>query len=74
MKEGGALQFFNNHVHDSFNILQHIMIPKSQNSETLISEPSITVSIVIRVFSMLSPINFNNQSLFQAHKIDNVSP
>jgi hypothetical protein len=74
IKEWGALQRFDDLLHDSIYVFQHVVIPKSQDNKSLVTQPIITLRIIIRVFRMLSAINFNHQPFFQAHIIDNILP
>jgi len=66
------LQAFNNHFHYSVDVLEHIVVPKSQNSETLSAQPSVTFSIMIHFLSVLAAINFYDESFLQTHEIDDV--
>ena len=65
---------FNNHLHYSVDVLEHIVVPKSQNTETLSAQPSVTLSIMIQFWSVLAAINFYDESFLQTHKIDDVIP
>jgi len=60
------------HFHDSVNVVEHIIIPESQNHETLTTKPVIAMAIVIRLLSMLPAVHFDNQPCFQTYKIDDV--
>jgi hypothetical protein len=70
---GGAFQVLHNDVHYSIDVLQNFIVPKSEDDEFLITKPTITLLVIISPFSVLSSVNFNDQSFLQAHKIDDVS-
>lgn len=59
-------------LHHSFNVLHHVVVPESQNDETLSAQPSIALFIVLLLLSMLSAINLDNQSPLQTHEIDDL--
>jgi len=48
------------------------MVPKSKDFETLTPQPVRAARVVILAPEMLSPIHFNNQLCFKAHKVNNV--
>jgi hypothetical protein len=73
IKEGGISQGFDNHVNDSIDVLKYIVIPKSQNIETLIPQPDISVNIVSYLLTMLPAVDLNNQPFFQTNKINDVA-
>ena len=50
------------------------MVPKSQDIETLIPQPAITLSIVYYLLTVLSAIDLYHHSFFQTDKIDDVAP
>jgi hypothetical protein len=74
IKEGGISQGFDNHVNDSIDVLKYIVIPKSQDSKTLISQPSVTLCIKTSLLSVLSSIHLNHDSLFQTDKVYDITP
>jgi hypothetical protein len=73
IKEGGIAQGFDNHVNHSIHVLKYIVIPKSQDIETLIPQPDISLNIVSHLLTMLSAVDLNDQSFFQTNKIDDVA-
>jgi hypothetical protein len=50
------------------------VIPKSQDIETLIPQPSISLNIVSNLLAMLSAIDLNDQSFFQTNEVNDVAP
>jgi hypothetical protein len=46
------------------------MIPKVQHRKPLLPQP--LVSLLVTLVAVLTPIRFNNQLGFQAHKIDDI--
>jgi hypothetical protein len=73
IKEGGISQGFDNHGNDSIDVLKYIVIPKSQDIETLIPQPDISLNIVSYLLTMLSAVDLDDQSFFQTNKIDDVA-
>jgi hypothetical protein len=73
IKEGGIAQGFDNHVNNSIDVLNYIVIPKSQDIETLIPQPDISLNIVSYLLTMLSAVDLDDQSFFQTNKIDDVA-
>ena len=49
------------------------MIPKPQHMKASAIQPSTPLAIIFTLHLMLPAINFNDQLLFKAHKIDDVS-
>jgi hypothetical protein len=73
IKEGGISQGFDNHVNNSIDVLKYIVIPKSQDIETLIPQPGISLNIVSYLLTVLSAVDLDDQSFFQTNKIDDVA-
>ena len=48
------------------------MIPKTQYTKSLLCYPGGTLCILYDLRLMLSSVNLNDYTLFQAHKIDNI--
>jgi hypothetical protein len=59
----------------SIELFQKFMIPKSQYSEALLSQPGgpLFVMCCLPDISMLTAVHLNYQRTFQANKIDNVT-
>jgi hypothetical protein len=49
------------------------VVPKSQDIETLIPQPDISLNIVSYLLTMLSAVDLDDQSFFQTNKIDDVA-
>jgi hypothetical protein len=73
IKEGGISQGLDNHVNNSIDVLKYIVIPKSQDIETLIPQPDISLNIVSYLLTMLSAVDLDDQSFFQTNKIHDVA-
>ena len=54
------------------NLLQHLTIPKPQNTKTSLLEVACPNLIVPRLLPMLPPIYLDDKLLFQADEIENV--
>jgi hypothetical protein len=65
------LQSSQDYFQHAVHICQNVVVPKPHNAKLMCLQPSVTHHIAFAV-SMLSAINFYNQTLFAAHKIDNV--
>jgi len=74
MEEGGAFHSLINLVSDTFDFLQHIMIPESENGKSLVAQPCIPFGVIVTLFRVLAAIEFDNDSLLQADKVDDVAP
>lgn len=48
------------------------MIPESQCNKTLVTQPSVSLFIMKRLFSVLTAIEFDNQPFLQTYEINNV--
>jgi len=57
---GGALQSTHNHLEHALDIRQHIVVPTSHYDKTLITQPSVTLGVVLGLFRVLSAVEFNN--------------
>jgi hypothetical protein len=44
------------HFHDSINVVEYIIVPESQNQETLLAQPSVALSIIGTLVGMLSSV------------------
>ena len=68
---GIAQRFVDDRQH-AFEIRIYVVIPEPQHPETLVSEMQIARRIAsrVRIVVMLSAINFDDQTMFQARKID----
>jgi len=73
IKEGGISHGFDNQVNDFIDVLKYIVIPESQDIETLIPQPSISLTIVRSLLTMLSAVDLDDYPFFQADKIDDVA-
>lgn len=49
------------------------MIPESQDAESLAFQPSRPVCIRCDLFRVLASIYFDNQLLFETHKVNNIA-
>jgi len=67
MGVGWFLERHSNLIHNTFNILQHFIVPKAQHSKAT----SFKISCVL--ISMLSAIHLNDQSCFNAREIGNIA-
>lgn len=67
------MQILSNPLQNPVYVSEHVVIPKSQNEESLIAKPPITSFVIICLLSVLSAIKFDNQSLLQAYEIDDVA-
>jgi hypothetical protein len=59
-------------LHDCIDVTEHVIIPKPQHNESLITQPPITISVVTPLSCVLPAVKFDNQSSFQTNKIDDV--
>jgi hypothetical protein len=53
-------------------VAKHVVIPKSQNPESLALEPSAPLGIAVSLQRVLTAIDFNDQLRFKTHKVDDV--
>jgi hypothetical protein len=65
------LQCIDNHFQDAVHICQNVVVPKTHNAKLMCLQPSVTHHIAFAV-SMLSAVNFYDQTLFAAHEIDDI--
>jgi hypothetical protein len=56
---------------DAIHILEHFIVPKSQHAISMLSQPTVTFHVTF-VERVLSAIEFNNQSLLAADKVDDI--
>jgi hypothetical protein len=61
-----------NHLQHAVEIRMHVVVPKSQDTKTLLPKPSIATCIAFR--SMLSTVNLDNQSRLQTNEVGDVRP
>jgi hypothetical protein len=59
-------------VEDTVHVLQDITIPKSQNNEPRLTQPSIALCIIDPLIRMLAAVDLDDQPSFEANKICNV--
>ena len=52
---------------------QHVVIPKTQNSNALLCKPGITLSVVCTLLRVLPTIQLNAQFVLSAVKIEDVA-
>ena len=57
-------------------IVQHIIIPESQDAKSLTLQPrgSLCICNLIWTLAVLAPINFNDDFVLEANKIDYIFP
>jgi hypothetical protein len=65
-------QALGDRLHHAVNIVKHVVVPKSQDGETLRPKPGIPLIVTLRLCSVLSTINLDNQSVPQTDKIDDI--
>jgi len=58
------------HFQYSFDILQYIMVPESEDLEPLGSQPGISIGVYL--VRMLSAIRFNDKIAIVTNKVNNV--
>ncbi|HEX2476857.1 MAG TPA: hypothetical protein VHK01_19035, partial [Lacipirellulaceae bacterium] len=63
-----------NYFEHRVGISKNVMVPKTQNAISFTGEPSIAINILLLLLFVvvLSPIDFDKQSLFQAREVDDV--
>ena len=59
---------------DAIPIPKYFIVPKSQHTKTLRLQPGSPALIFFNLLVMLASIHFDNQALFKADKINDVSP
>ena len=59
-------------VHHTVDVVEYIVVPKPEHRESLLYEPRVTIIVVGNLMSMLPAIEFDNESLRQANKIDDI--
>ena len=60
------------HVHHSFDVLENLIVPESQDNESGLLQRSCAPGIVIRGFGMLAPIDLDDDPPFQACEVQDV--
>lgn len=66
---GFLTQHCPNGVDHDINFLQHLIVPKPEDLETRLMQTLIADAILFAVL-MLAAIHFDNQPLFEAHKVE----
>ena len=56
-------QALGDRLHHAVNIVKHVVVPKSQDGETLRPKPGIPLIVTLRLCSVLSTINLDNPSV-----------
>ena len=59
-------------LQNSFDISDNIVVPESENHESVISETSIPRPIVPLIFRMLTSVKFNDNSWIEGDEINDV--
>ena len=69
-----ALQCSYDRNHHSVNILQHRIIPESQNTKSVLSQIARPFFIGVRILGMLPAVQFNDYFVLDAAEVRNKGP
>ena len=59
-------------LQNTFNILHDIVIPETQNLESLVLQPSRSFVVLGFFPDMLTAVNFHNQTPVEAHEVNDL--